>query len=717
MALETDTSLSVSGKAADAKVTGDEITDLKSAIKLETEYAPHDDVSVSAWTQGGINANNGKTIDSQTRIRSSGYENYDNYDYIVVDCPQSFVFGLREYSDNSGSYTGFVISPTGTGWKSGRYYFEPVKGRYYRWVLAQVDTTSAITPSTTGIDEFNIYGIKDITDAIYITEEHIPSLWMQGGINYTNGAPTTENYDIRIRSKGYVGYEGAERVNVSCGSSYKFKIFEYSNHYGQADTIFVQDVIGEFANEYTLYPVDGHYYRYMIGCADDGEISPSDINSVNLNISVIKSVAKKISSFETELDNACNQMFNSDVGNCGILCAKEHHFVDGTPPEIEWYLLGDPTTNNVYYSKDLTDKTYLFTFPERVGYWSFGIDKNNNIICCKQAEYLADTEAHDDSLRVNPIVYSYADQYQVPHEVIVGEDVNPCGWLSSFGFICLANGDILISEYTRPVVETSNVWKISGDPNDGSNWIITKTYSLSGSDTGFKHVHCVLQDFYTGVCYHSTGDDDTSSHCYYSTDNGSTWILGKENSEKYCRFLNLIFTEDYIYWATDTNKANMHFVFRAARNANGILDFNNIVDRIEIPLVSGLATYGCIFFKGYNALLLLERCDNAQYAEMPVRLYDISNNTLHTVYTLKAVNGTGHLGFRTRFADFYPRNNIANLAWHLRGTSIGSRGYNENAILGNQVTTGNTSLTVNNAEITLFKDDGTYRMTIGTHYI
>lgn len=557
--------------------------------------------------------------------------------------------------------------------------------------------------------------------------------WVQGTINSANGKTTDS--EIRVRNTGYMSFGDSMVAVVHPGNLY-FQIFEYSSDATPAADYYVGSVTdaqyigGNFAFNVTT----GHFYRVVASHADGSSITPDDSGLASFTVSKVTSVSDSIaqslvpvnaaiSDVQDEIDNAdekkkaVDNMFTSHVGNCGILCAKEHHYVDGTSPICEFYLLGDPATNTVYYSKDLTDKTKLFTFHDRLGYWSFGVDANNNIICCKQSEYLADSLAHDDSLRINPIVYLASERYSTAHTVDFGTGMKPCGWFSSVGFICLNNGDCLIAEYTRPVVETANIWKISGDPSNASNWSIKKTFALSGGGEGFKHIHCVQQDFYTGICYFGTGDDDTSSHIYYSTDNGDTWSVGKENSEKYCRLINFVFTEDWVYWSTDSNKEHYHFVFKAPRLSSGLIDFASITDLLEIPYVSGLATYGCVYFPEYGAILLLERADTINVTEAPVRVYDISTNSLQTVYTLKSVSSGGaHLGFRTRFADWYPKTGETNIGWHLRGSSLGSTGFNPNKMFGN-VGVGDASNDINNARLRLLKNGDNYSLVIGTRYI
>lgn len=749
-----DASLTVSGAGADAKVVGDRLAELSTELSDVTDgfeettngivdalFSEYDSLT---WGQGGINANTGVNANATNRIRSANFQQYTNAKLIHVICPAGYKIGIREFTEPSVPQQNYWSRsvPTGSNFLEENISFIPVPGYAYRYVIAKTDDTDILPADAPSgfkvqIVSDNLGEVNDLVQSVSasletladrveedgeLTDETIdvivsaldPSAdaltWTQGGINASSGANSTDT--TRIRSSGFQNYNTATMVHVTCPEGYKIGIREFDSDALPQTNHFVGTIpagaVTFVTRDISFNPTANHYYRFVIAKTDDGDILPENVPAgfavtyvpENNEVGVFKS------------------MFSTNVGNCGILCAKEHNFVDGSSPTYEYFLIGDPATNKVYYTKDFTTKTELFTFGDRLGYWSFGIDSANNIICCKQAEYLADTLAHDDSLRINPIVYLYSENYRVPHTVNFGNGLKPCGWLSSVGFICLNNGDCLIAEYTRPVVETANIWKITGDPSTASSWSVKKSFNLSGSGTGFKHIHCVQQDFYTGVCYFGTGDDDTSSHVYYSLDNGSTWTAGKENNEKYCRLLNLIFTPDWVYWSTDSNKEHYHFVFKAARNSNGVIDFDNIIDLIEIPLVSGMATYGCAYFPEYEALLLLERCDGAKYTEAPVRVYDIATNQLQTALTLHSINPQGDfLGFRTRFAQWYPKHGEVNLSWHLRGTSIGSTGFNQNKMFGNQSSTGDTTRTINNACLKLTKDSGVYRLVMDTYYI
>lgn len=345
--------------------------------------------------------------------------------------------------------------------------------------------------------------------------------------------------------------------------------------------------------------------------------------------------------------------------NFTIKCAKEKTYNDGTPPTIEWYLLADVRTNMFYKSYDLKHTEYIFTFDGNAINYSFGITDNGDIIAVFKTESLEDLTTHSDTYRKNPYVWLHDEGYRFAHALDFGSSLKPSGWLENAGFRVTPNGTVLFCEYTRPSVATANVWRIErdADPTDPANWDVVKSFSLSGNtQTGFKHCHMIMCDPYTGVTYLATGDDDDGAYLFHSVDDGETWTQTRQPSEKYCRMLNLIFTEDYIYWASDTFTNNMHYVFKAVRDNQGVLSYTGLLETPIPYLASEVATYGTAYIKEMGMLLLCERVDGPGTTEMPVRAYDMTTDTLITLGYIHSATGAGQkIGFRTEYTEWYPK--------------------------------------------------------------
>lgn len=425
------------------------------------------------------------------------------------------------------------------------------------------------------------------------------------------------------------------------------------------------------------------------------------------------------------------KIHNKPTGNVSIVCAKEFTFSDGTSPVNEFYLLEEPLTQQFYITHDFSDKIKAFKFVGEDSYkYTFGVLQNGDIIAVRFAETLTGT-GKNDANRMNPFVFLASENWSVQHEVSFGSALKPCGWLSNTGFRVLPNGTAVFCEYTRVTTETSNVWVLSGDPLVASNWTVTKSFPITnpGDGTLFKHCHTIQYDHFTGVVYVATGDDDVGSMIWYSTDNGLTWTQlippnGSSEqdehgwymgSEKYCRLLMFTFTDDYIYWASDTPLPNRHFLFRAERNNNGVLDFDTVEDYVEIPAVSTLATYGTAYIPELNSIMLLERSDSGA-TSAPIRLVDLETDELVTVATMYSASGSSdNVGFRTRFSEWYPHNGFIRLGFMLRVSP--SKAVNTIKGFGNTGATNDPGNNINNLTLQITKQDGDFKLTMGTIYI
>ena len=79
-----------------------------------------------------------------------------------------------------------------------------------------------------------------------------------------------------------------------------------------------------------------------------------------------------------------------------------------------------------------------------------------------------------------------------------------------------------------------------------------------------RHVHAVQTDPYTGHVWVATGDLDQHSRLYFSDDNGESFTLIAIGSQKF-RSLSLWFTERFVYWNMDTERADQK-VYRIPRS-------------------------------------------------------------------------------------------------------------------------------------------------------
>jgi hypothetical protein len=184
--------------------------------------------------------------------------------------------------------------------------------------------------------------------------------------------------------------------------------------------------------------------------------------------------------------------------------------------------------------------------------------------------------------------------------------------------------------------------------------------------------------------------------------------------------LSMTFTAEYIYWATDAATAGNHFLFKAQRDANGVLDYSTVVDWVSIPFANYAATYGTALIPELNAILLLERTDNAE-TEMPVRMVTLADGELHTIgkmYVCDDLPNGANLGFRTRFSEWYPYNGLVRVGYDLM-MQRHNNATNQNKGFSNEghTSVGKGSKNINNLFLQVYKAGSDYGFHLGTYYI
>ena len=335
------------------------------------------------------------------------------------------------------------------------------------------------------------------------------------------------------------------------------------------------------------------------------------------------------------------------------------------PTPIGWLYHTYETPSRILYADGKPDNLeYLFTWKSELAFegrspewYSPFITKNGDIIFVFRGEQLGVSYTGNDG-RQNPIVYPAGD-YENPVLVDLGNGIKPTAWLQNAGADYIYNQDSFVfAEYTRVHHDTCNVWKVSEPVTNPNNWRVVKTFELSGHEQiGFKHAHTVNFDPWSERIYLTTGDDDSAAAIYESSDYGETWnmVLGEtSDAEKYCRLINFIFTENNVYWATDSGLPNKHFLFEIDRDANGVPDFTNIKELFKFPNYdSWQATYVSAYIEDPNGLLFLNRTDLGHNEPLDVYFWSFETSSMHVIASIdKSREGVPH-GFRSQATNWY----------------------------------------------------------------
>lgn len=348
---------------------------------------------------------------------------------------------------------------------------------------------------------------------------------------------------------------------------------------------------------------------------------------------------------------------------------------------------------------------------EKLCNWNSAITFGENKTPSEYSQFIADTGdiinvirgdliggTLNPDARQNPIIYPAGD-YNNPVVVDMGEGVKPTAWARCNGITSIPNKDyFLFCEYTRPAHEKMYIWKVTQPYTNPANWQIIHEFVIDRPDSNhkegrLKHFHALNYDPWSGAIICTTGDYVEGAKILMSKDDGVTWDLIAEGSEKHCRLSQVSFDEDFIYWGADTAVAGSHVFIRAPRDAEGYPDLRIASQEVlhTFPSNSGsAATYNTVRLFNPDGFLFLDRQDNnTTTIPLDIWFWSLNESKMHKVATFTKT-GSGANGFRCDGVTFYQPLNIDFITVGFNGKE------NQNAIdaVGNSPTNRVSNLTL-----------------------
>lgn len=160
-----------------------------------------------------------------------------------------------------------------------------------------------------------------------------------------------------------------------------------------------------------------------------------------------------------------------------------------------------------------------------------------------------------------------------------------------------------------------------------------------------RHIHTFVKDPYSGYLFVGTGDNDTESSIYFSKDNGKTFLRLGGGSQQW-RTLSFVFSEEHIFWNTDSPDVQYLTRLRRSDLGAGISEQN----LTRFPLINS-ALWCTISTKLEDGTPFIVMTSNSEGA-----LYDNKNR----VYGIQVKNGEPHVyelfsvTSRTDYSQMFP---------------------------------------------------------------
>ncbi len=131
------------------------------------------------------------------------------------------------------------------------------------------------------------------------------------------------------------------------------------------------------------------------------------------------------------------------------------------------------------------------------------------------------------------------------------------------GLLSIKNNMVFFGEYFRNK-DRSQV-KIYRSHDGGLTWEVAYVFEPGR----IKHIHALQEDPYTGKLWICTGDTNIESMIGWSDDNFENITLVGQGSQIW-RSTQLVFTEEAVYWGTDSGSINVAGIYRLDRQTNAL---------------------------------------------------------------------------------------------------------------------------------------------------
>lgn len=170
-----DNTLTIAGRAADAKKTGDELESLKSEFTAVNENLLLDKAIESIWEQGGIASSNGVRVDAQNRIRTNPLDSS-----IISVTPNSgykvAVFCYNSSDTFVGVWNGSTTATGSITWIASKVELSTLIATYKIRVVGSLTGDTSITPESATNFIFEVKVIPEIESNVSVLDTRVTNI-------------------------------------------------------------------------------------------------------------------------------------------------------------------------------------------------------------------------------------------------------------------------------------------------------------------------------------------------------------------------------------------------------------------------------------------------------------------------------------------------------------------------------------------------------------
>lgn len=339
-----DTSLSIAGAAADAKATGDNLTDIRSDIRANIENLLNGISDVTnvnyVWEQGTF-AGDGTLQPSLYRARNPLFISRSLFDSILLPYTDKYDFSIQQYDANQT-----FISAIGWILKSKYYIYTPADNVASIRIGARLKTSAEIT--ATELAELDAFDFKYI---IYDYNTKIESLAQSTEASITSINDIIDHAKL-LKEKSFTWEQGSITSGADVPNQYRGRCVGYLP-VNKGD-IFVINPDNGYNYAYSLIGIN---YQFVSGV---NWLTEKTVLSIPDNVAYVRVNAKHVPDIEFDSD-----ALDGAATNVKLFYNEHTNIINKRPDEIRAWdpLIGQDCTMVdgklwIFYDSDINPSIY-----------------------------------------------------------------------------------------------------------------------------------------------------------------------------------------------------------------------------------------------------------------------------------------------------------------------------------------------------------------------